>query len=167
MNIHEHVSFLITIHFKHYTHKHENKRKGYIQYTYKNTLNFLNHANAIFVYIYIGRVIYYVALLIENEHHSHSLELLSEPTEPELSLYTCRAVGPASSIFSLFSECFFCPRDFEGKSGISWPKVFARPPCPPDAVLHSSSATSGELLAERRHMLILCFTSKYCGSHLH
>ncbi len=110
---------------------------------------------------YIGRVIYYVALLIDNEHHSHSLEFLSEP---ELSLYTCRAVGSCLLHILFVSECFFCPRDFEGKSGISWPKVCVSPPCPPDAVLHNSSATSEEELAERRHILILCFTSKHCGS---
>lgn len=52
--------------------------------------------------------------------------------------------GPASSMFSLFSECFFCPRDFEGKIGISCPKECTRSPCPPEEVLQSSSATSGE-----------------------
>ncbi len=79
MNIHEHVfwsRYILNI-----THKHENKWKGYI-YIFPS----LGKKK----YIYIGKVIYYVALLIDNEHHSHSLEFLSEP---ELSLYTCRAVG--------------------------------------------------------------------------
>lgn len=45
------------------------------------------------MFVNIRRVIYCIALLIDKEHHSHSLEFLSEPTEPELGLYTCRAMG--------------------------------------------------------------------------
>lgn len=62
-----------------------NKRKGYTGYS----ITFFN----IPIFVNICRVIYCMAPLINKEHHSHSLELLFEPTEPELGLYTCRAMG--------------------------------------------------------------------------
>lgn len=101
----------------------ENKRKSY---------RILHRMFWIILYLCINvcRVMYYVALLIDNEHHSHSLEFLSEPTEPELGLYTCRAVGSCLLHIFFVLRVFLLPTRLWGQEWHIMAKGVHKSPIP-------------------------------------
>lgn len=81
------------------------------------------------MYLYT-HVLGYILRYSIKEHHSHSLELLYELSEPELSLCTCRAEGSRLLHVLFVLRVFLLPARLRGQEGHIVPEGMHEPTLP-------------------------------------